>query len=146
MITTYEAPAPLQRLFVEVDDVAKRFGPSNYSRSLAGIPTVMNKAAEQAILETHLKWQRIPRHVLIKCNGRLELRPDVYGRITAKEANERALSVMIKLRTVISRMIALLNLLPKDETLKHVLSDLSAESGRLMREEETLRRRNVLGA
>ena len=144
MSTNHEAVLP--RIFTELE----RLGLSNYPRSLvgalAGIHTAVNKAAGQAILEAHLNWRRIPQHVLVKCEGRLELRPDIHGRISAMEENERALSIMINVRRGIASLIELLKLLPQDEMRNRALADLNAEFARITNEETKMRRWNVLGA
>ena len=131
-------------------DEAERFGPWNYPRSLAGIlagiATFMNKTAGQAILEAHLKWRRIPRHVLVKCDGRLELRDDTAGRLKTKEENETALLIMVNVRRGIGRLMELLRSLPQDEMRNRVLADLNGEISRLTNEEMKMRRWNVLGA
>jgi hypothetical protein len=139
--------AVLQRIFAELE---RLFGPANFSRSsvgaLAGIPTAVNEAVGQAIHEAHLKWRRIPQHVLVKCDGRLELRPDIYGRIRAMEENERALSIMIDVRRGITRLVELLKSLPQDEMRNRALADLDGGIARLTNEETKMRRWNVLGA
>lgn len=139
--------AVLQRIFAELE---RLFGPANYPRSsagaLAGIRNAVDKAAGRAIHEAHLKWRRIPQHVLVKCDGRLELRPDIYGRLSAMEENEKALSIMINARRGIARLVELLKLLPQEEMRNRTLADLDGELARLTNEETKMRRWNVLGA